>query len=106
MPSHRPACLRLPRVYLQRLKAAGVRTTACVDLVAASGGYMLACAAHNVLAAPFSIVGSIGVIAGAPNVARLLERQGIDVVQRTAGAYKVPSQHDNSISNLVCSCAH
>ena len=43
-----------------RLKAAGVRTTACVDLVAASGGYMLACTADRILAAPFSTVGSIG----------------------------------------------
>jgi ClpP class serine protease len=71
-----------------RLKAAGVRTTACVDLVAASGGYMLACAADKVLAAPFSIVGSIGVIAGVPNVHRLLERGGVEFVQRTAGKYK------------------
>ena len=43
-----------------RLKAGGVRTTACVDLVAASGGYMLACTADKILAAPFSTVGSIG----------------------------------------------
>ena len=54
------------------LKAAGVRTTACVDLVAASGGYMLACTAHTIVAAPFAMVGSIGVIAGAPNAAQPL----------------------------------
>jgi len=71
-----------------RLKAAGVRTTACVDLVAASGGYMLACTAHTIVAAPFAMVGSIGVIAGAPNVSKLLERGGVDYVQRTGGAHK------------------
>jgi hypothetical protein len=49
---------------------------------------MLACAADKILAAPFSIVGSIGVIAGAPNVHRLLEKGGVDYVQRTAGEYK------------------
>mgnify|MGYP002007874079 CR=1 FL=1 len=47
-----------------------VRTTACVDLVAASGGYMLACTAHSIVAAPFAMVGSIGVIAGAPYAPR------------------------------------
>ena len=71
-----------------RLKAAGVKTTACVDLVAASGGYMIACAADQILAAPFSIVGSIGVVAGVPNVHRLLERGGVEYVQRTAGNFK------------------
>ena len=64
-------------------------TTATVDLVAASGGYMIACAASRLIAAPFAIVGSIGVAATAPNVARLLDKQGVDVVQRTAGEYKV-----------------
>ena len=71
-----------------RLKSAGVKTTACVDLVAASGGYMIACAADQILAAPFSIVGSIGVIAGVPNVHRLLDKGGIEYVQRTAGNFK------------------
>lgn len=49
---------------------------------------MIACAADTLLAAPFSIVGSIGVIAGVPNVHRLLERGGVEYVQRTAGEYK------------------
>ena len=78
----------LASAQFARLKAAGVRTTACVDLVAASGGYMIACAADQILAAPFSIVGSIGVVAGIPNVHRLLERGGVEYVQRTAGNYK------------------
>ena len=78
----------LAAAQFARLKAAGIKTTACVDLVAASGGYMLACAADRIVAAPFSIIGSIGVIAGAPNVHRLLDRGGIEFVQRTAGEYK------------------
>ena len=78
----------LASAHFGRLKAAGVRTTACVDLVAASGGYMMACAADTILAAPFSIVGSIGVVAGVPNVHRLLEKGGVEYVQRTAGNYK------------------
>ena len=63
----------LAAALFARLKAAGVRTTACVDLVAASGGYMLACTAHTIVAAPFAMVGSIGVIAGAPNAPQLLD---------------------------------
>ena len=78
----------LAAAQLARLKASGVATTACVDLVAASGGYMLACAAGRVLSAPFAIVGSIGVVAQAPNVHRLLDKSGVEVVQRTAGEYK------------------
>ena len=78
----------LAAAHFGRLRAAGVRTTACVDLVAASGGYMLACAAHQIYAAPFAIVGSIGVVAQAPNVHKLLDANGVEVVQRTAGQYK------------------
>ena len=78
----------LAAAHFARFKDAGVQTTACVDLVAASGGYMLACTAHRILAAPFSIVGSIGVIAAVPNFHSLLDKQGVEVVQRTAGAYK------------------
>ena len=71
-----------------RLKNAAINTTACVDLVAASGGYMLACTAGRIVAAPFAILGSIGVIAGAPNVSKLLDKSGVEYVQRTAGEYK------------------
>ncbi len=78
----------LAAAHFARLKAAGVKTTAVVDLVAASGGYMIACAASQLLAAPFAIVGSIGVVAQAPNVHKLLDSNGVEVVQRTAGEYK------------------
>jgi serine protease SohB len=73
---------------LARLKARGVRLVVCVDKVAASGGYMMACLADELLAAPFAIVGSIGVVAQVPNLHRLLERHGVDYEEMTAGEFK------------------
>jgi serine protease SohB len=73
---------------LGRVRDRGLRLTACVDRVAASGGYMMACVADEIVAAPFSIVGSIGVAAPVPNAHRLLERHGIDYENATAGEYK------------------
>lgn len=73
---------------LDRIKKAGVSLTVCVDKVAASGGYMMACVADRILAAPFAIIGSIGVVAQIPNVHRLLKRHDIDVEVMTAGKYK------------------
>ncbi|TNF31125.1 MAG: protease SohB [Deltaproteobacteria bacterium] len=73
---------------LERVKAAGVQLTAVVDLVAASGGYMMACVADRILAAPFAVVGSIGVVAGIPNLNRLLKRHDVDYELLTAGEYK------------------
>jgi serine protease SohB len=71
-----------------RLKAAGIRVTVCVDRAAASGGYMMACVADRILAAPFAVVGSIGVVAQLPNFHRLLKRYDIDFEQFHAGKYK------------------
>lgn len=62
--------------------------TACVDGVAASGGYMVACVAHRICAAPFSVVGSIGVVAGLPNFSKVLGRADVDYMLFTAGKYK------------------
>jgi serine protease SohB len=73
---------------LQRLRDAGLQLTAVVDKVAASGGYMMACVADRIVAAPFSIIGSIGVVAQIPNFNRLLKRNNIDVELHTAGQYK------------------
>lgn len=73
---------------LQRLRDAGLRLTAVVDKVAASGGYMMACVADRIVAAPFAIIGSIGVVAQLPNFNRLLKRNDIDVELHTAGQYK------------------
>ena len=73
---------------LVRVKARGLRLVVCVDKVAASGGYMMACVADEIVAAPFAIVGSIGVVAQVPNVHRLLERHGVDYEEMTAGEFK------------------
>jgi serine protease SohB len=73
---------------LDRIKKQGIPLTVCVDKVAASGGYMMACVADKILAAPFSILGSIGVVAQLPNFNRLLKKHDIDVELHTAGAHK------------------
>ncbi|WP_353395037.1 protease SohB [Atlantibacter hermannii] len=73
---------------LQRLRDRGIPLTVAVDKVAASGGYMMACVASHIVAAPFAIVGSIGVVAQIPNFNRLLKRNDIDVELHTAGQYK------------------
>lgn len=73
---------------LQRIKDAKIPLVACVDKVAASGGYMMACVADKIVAAPFSIIGSIGVVAQLPNFHRLLKKNDIDFEQHTAGDYK------------------
>ncbi len=73
---------------LLRIKKAGLKLTVCVDRVAASGGYMMACVAEKVVAAPFAIMGSIGVVAQIPNFHRLLKKNEIDVELLTAGEHK------------------
>ncbi|RUR32537.1 protease SohB [Vreelandella nanhaiensis] len=78
----------LASAQLDRLQKAGLTTTVCIDKVAASGGYMMACTAQHIKAAPFAVIGSIGVVAQIPNVHRLLKRHDIDVELLTAGKYK------------------
>ena len=73
---------------LVRIRQAGVPLTVCVDKVAASGGYMMACIGERILSAPFAILGSIGVVAQLPNVHRLLKKHDIDFEVLTAGEYK------------------
>ncbi|ELY2905990.1 protease SohB [Cronobacter dublinensis] len=73
---------------LQRLRERQIPLTVAVDKVAASGGYMMACVANNIVAAPFAIIGSIGVVAQIPNFNRLLKRNDIDIELHTAGQYK------------------
>ena len=75
---------------LSRIKEAGVPLTVSVDRVAASGGYMMAVVADRILAAPFAILGSIGVVAELPNVHRLLKKFDIDYDVVTAGEHKRP----------------
>lgn len=73
---------------LQRIKDANLTFTVVIDRVAASGGYMMACVADKIIAAPFAIIGSIGVVAQLPNFHRLLDKAGIDFEQHTAGEFK------------------
>jgi serine protease SohB len=73
---------------LGRIKESKIKLTVAVDKVAASGGYMMACVADQIIAAPFAVLGSIGVIAQLPNFNRLLKKNDIDFEQFTAGEYK------------------
>lgn len=73
---------------LARIRQAGIPLTVCVDKVAASGGYMMACIGDRIRCAPFAILGSIGVVAQLPNIHRLLKKHDVDVELLTAGEYK------------------
>ena len=73
---------------LQRLRDAGIKVTACVDKVAASGGYMMACVCNKIVSSPFAIIGSIGVVAAIPNFHKVLKKNDIDYELHTAGEYK------------------
>ncbi|MGE6385838.1 protease SohB [Pseudomonas sp. NPDC078416] len=73
---------------LARIRQAGIPLTICIDKVAASGGYMMACIGTRIISAPFAILGSIGVVAQLPNVNRLLKKHDIDFEVLTAGEYK------------------
>ena len=74
--------------HLKRLKEAGMKLTVCVDEIAASGGYMMACVADKIIAAPFATLGSIGVVAGIPNVNGLLKKHGVEYEDFIAGEFK------------------
>lgn len=78
----------LAAAQLLRLKEHKLNLTVCVDKVAASGGYMMAAMADKICAAPFAVVGSVGVIGMIPNLHRLLKDKKIDIEQHTAGEYK------------------
>ncbi|WP_201583622.1 protease SohB [Psychrobacter immobilis] len=78
----------LAAAQLARLKDAGLKLTVCVDKVAASGGYMMACVADNIVAAPFAIIGSIGVVSQLPNFHKWLKNHDVDYEMFTAGDYK------------------
>ncbi|MDH3620570.1 MAG: protease SohB [Gammaproteobacteria bacterium] len=73
---------------LSRIRDRGIPLVVCVDKVAASGGYLMACVATKIYAAPFAIIGSIGVLAQLPNFNRLLDSHGVDFEQITAGKHK------------------
>lgn len=73
---------------LQRIRDRNIPLTVCIDKVAASGGYLMACVAQQIIAAPFAIIGSIGVVAQLPNFHRWLKKHNIDVELLTAGEFK------------------
>lgn len=73
---------------LLRIRERNIPLTVCVDKVAASGGYMMAVVANHIVAAPFAVIGSIGVIAQLPNFNRVLKKHDIDFEMHTAGEYK------------------
>jgi serine protease SohB len=73
---------------LDRVRQRGIDLVVAVDKVAASGGYLMAAVANRIIAAPFAVLGSIGVVAQVPNVHRLLKRHDVDVEVLTAGKYK------------------
>jgi len=78
----------LAAAQLLRIRDHDIPLTVAVDKVAASGGYMMACVANRILASPFAIVGSVGVIAQLPNFNRLLKKHDIDYEQFMAGEHK------------------
>ena len=78
----------LAAAQLLRLREKKVPLTVCVDKVAASGGYMMACTADKIVAAPFAIVGSVGVVAQVPNFHRLLRKHDVEYKEYTAGEFK------------------
>lgn len=78
----------LASAQLDRIRQKGVPLTVCVDKVAASGGYMMACVADRIIASPFAILGSIGVVAQIPNLHRFLKKRDVDFEVLTAGEHK------------------
>lgn len=73
---------------LKRIREHDLPLTVCVDKVAASGGYMMACVGSRILAAPFAYIGSVGVLLQMPNFNRLLKDKHVDYEMITAGEYK------------------
>jgi serine protease SohB len=73
---------------LERIRSRGVPLTVAVDKIAASGGYMMACVADRILAAPFAVLGSIGVLMQLPNFHRILDAHGVDFELLKGGEYK------------------
>ncbi|WP_114800497.1 protease SohB [Moraxella canis] len=78
----------LAAAQLVRIKEAGLKLTICVDKIAASGGYMMACTADKLIASDFSVIGSIGVISQLPNFHEFLKKHDVQFEQFTAGEYK------------------
>lgn len=87
-PGGQVAAYGLAASQMARFRNKNIHVTVAIDQVAASGGYLIAAVADNIIAAPFAIIGSIGVILQAPNINKLLKKNNVDVVELTAGKYK------------------
>ena len=89
----------LAAAQLQRLKQKGIKLTVCVEQVAASGGYMMCCTADRIVASPFAVLGSIGVITEIPNFYERLKQEGIVFQTVTAGKFKRKLTPTKKITN-------
>ena len=78
----------LAAAQLDRIKSAGLSLTVCVDKIAASGGYMMACVADKIIVSDFGIIGSVGVVSQLPNFHKLMKKHNIGYEMFTAGEYK------------------
>ena len=78
----------LAAAQLLRIREAGIPLTISVDQVAASGGYLMACTGNKIIASPFALIGSIGVVAQVPNFNKLLKKYDVDYKEYTAGDFK------------------
>lgn len=78
----------LAAAQLDRTKSAGLSLTVCVDKIAASGGYMMACVADKIIVSDFGIIGSVGVVSQLPNFHELMRKHNIGYEMFTAGEYK------------------
>lgn len=73
---------------MERVRNAGIYLTVCVDTYAASGGYLMSLPANHIVAAPLSMVGSIGVVSEFLNFHDFLVALGINPITVTAGEFK------------------
>ena len=89
----------LAAAQLARLSDANIPLVVCVDKIATSGGYMMACVASKIIAAPFAVLGSVGVMSMIPNLHRLLKKYDIDYLEMTAGEYKRTISHLGEITD-------
>ena len=78
----------LAAAQLERLRHNKIPLTVCVDRMAASGGYMMACVGQPVLASAFAFIGSIGVLFNIPNLHEFLKKRDIGYEELSAGKYK------------------
>ena len=91
----------LAAAQLIRLKDAGFDLTICVDKIAASGGYMMACTANKILASEFAVIGSVGVVSQLPNFYEFLNKRTVTMFGENSDKDRAKYQEDiNRIHQL------